>query len=312
MIAALLIAAGTSAQSAARTEGVSIVLVHGALLDGSSWRGVYDILTRDGYRVSIVQEPLSGFAEDVAATKRVLDQQDGPVVLVGHSYGGSIITVAGTDPKVKALVYVAALQPDVGETSAQVAAPMPPVSSHLKRTEDGFVFLDPAKFAADFGADLPRAEAEFLAHAQVPVSAAVFNTKLTAAAWHRKPSYAIITTEDRELNPKAARWMARRAGSKVTFLRAGHDVYIAHPRAVAKVIETAARAIGVSQARTGAPSRTARSGAPAPAHRQDACTSILLGRSSARFGMRTVSTPSLRFASIFPVSSSPLSKKLRR
>lgn len=243
MMAALLIAASTSAQSAPRTEAVNIVLVHGALVDGSSWRAVYDVLTRDGYRVSIVQEPLTGFAEDVAATKRVLDQQDGPVVLVGHSYGGSIITVAGVEPKVKALVYVAALQPDVGETSAQVAAPMPPASNDLRRTEDGFVFLDPAKFAADFAADLPKGEGEFLAHAQVPVSAAVFNAKLTAAAWHGKPSYAIITTQDHELNPKIARWMAKRAGSKVTFLRAGHDVYIAYPRAVARVIESAARAI---------------------------------------------------------------------
>src|SRR5476649_1521525 len=151
---ALMITASTNAQSApSPIADVTIVLVHGALIDGSSWRGVYDVLTKDGYRVSIVQQPLTGFDEDVSATKRVLDQQDGPVILVGHSYGGSIITVAGSDPKVKALVYVAALQPDIGETSAEVAPPLKPASNDLKPTKDGFVFLDPAKFAADFGAD---------------------------------------------------------------------------------------------------------------------------------------------------------------
>jgi pimeloyl-ACP methyl ester carboxylesterase len=243
-LTALVIAASTNAQSApSPTVAVTIVLVHGALIDGSSWRGVYDMLTRDGYRVSIVQEPLTGFDEDVAATKRVLDQQDGPVILVGHSYGGSIITVAGSDPKVKALVYVAALQPDVGETSGGVAPPMPPASNDLKPTQDGFVFLDPAKFAADFGAELPKAQAEFMARSQMPVSAAAFNAKLTAAAWRNKPSYALIATQDRALDPEIARWMAKRAGSNVTLVKASHAVHISHPRDVARVIETAARAV---------------------------------------------------------------------
>jgi pimeloyl-ACP methyl ester carboxylesterase len=201
------------------------------------------VLTRDGYPVSIVQEPLTSFDDDVAATKRVLDQQDGPVILVGHSYGGSIITVAGSDPKVKALVYVAALQPDVGETSAEVAPPMPPASNDLKQTKDGFVFFDPAKFAADFGADLPKAQAEFMAHSQMPVSGAAFNAKLTAAAWRDKPSYAIIATEHRALNPKLALWMAKRAGSHATVVKASHAVHISHPLVVARVIETAARAV---------------------------------------------------------------------
>jgi pimeloyl-ACP methyl ester carboxylesterase len=241
---ALVIAASTSAQPApSPPAAVTIVLVHGALIDGSSWRGVYDVLTRDGYRVRIVQQPLTGLDEDVAATQRVLDQQDAPVVLVGHSYGGSIITVAGSDPKVKALVYVAALQPDVGETSAEVAPPMPPASNDLKVTKDGFVFLDPAKFAADFGADLPKAQAEFMAHSQMPVSDAAFKAKLTAAAWHDKPSYAIIASQDRALDPEIARRMARRAGSKVTVVQASHAVHISHPGAVARVIETAARAV---------------------------------------------------------------------
>ena len=157
---ALTIAAATNAHSAPlHTAAVNIVLVHGALIDGSSWRGVYDVLTRDGYRVSIVQPPLTGLDEDVAATQRVLDQLDGPVILVGNSYGGSIITVAGRDPKVKALVYVAALQPDVGETSAEAAPPRKQATDNLRTTKDGFIFLEPAKFGAEIGADLPKATA---------------------------------------------------------------------------------------------------------------------------------------------------------
>ena len=240
---ALMIAASTNAQSApSPIADVTIVLVHGALIDGSSWRGVYDVLTKDGYRVSIVQPPLTGLDEDVAATKRVLDQQDGPVILVGNSYGGSIITVAGSDPKVKALVYVAALQPDVGETSAEVAPPKKQASNDLRPTKDGFIFLDPAKFA-DVGADLPKATAEFMARSQMPILGAVFSTKLTVAAWRDKPSYAIIATEDRELDPAIARGMANRAGSKVTVLKGSHFIHISHPRAVARVIETAVRAV---------------------------------------------------------------------
>ena len=243
---ALMIAASMNAQSApSPTAAVNIVLVHGALIDGSSWRGVYDVLTRDGYRVSIVQQPLTGLDEDVAATKRVLDQQDGPVILVGQSYGGSIITVAGSDPKVKALVYVAALQPDVGETTGQLAASMPGAAPNddLKQTKDGFIFLDPRKFAADFGADLPRAQARFMANAQMPVAAAAFGAPVTVAAWHDKPSYGIVAIEDRSLNPKLARWMYKRSGAKVTEIKASHAVCISHPHAVARVIETAARAV---------------------------------------------------------------------
>jgi pimeloyl-ACP methyl ester carboxylesterase len=242
-LAALLIAASTSALSApSPNSSVNIVLVHGALIDGSSWRGVYDVLTKDGYRVSVVQQPLTGLDEDVAATQRVLDQQDGPVILVGNSYGGSIITVAGSDPKVKALVYVAALQPDVGETSAEVAPPKNQASNELRLAKDGFIFLDPAKFA-DVGADLPRAAAEFMARSQMPIFGAAFSTKLTVAAWRDKPSYVIIATEDRVLDKAIARRMADRAGSKVTVLKGSHFIHISHPRAVAQVIETAARAI---------------------------------------------------------------------
>ena len=209
---------------------------------GSSWRGVYDVLTRDGFHVSIAQPPMTGLDDDVAATQRVLDQLDGPVILVGNSYGGSVITVAGTDPKVKALVYVAALQPDVGETSAQAAPPKQHATNDLKVTKDGFIFLDPSKFGAELGAGLPRATVDFMAHAQTPILGAAFSTKLTSAAWHDKPSYAIVASEDRQLDFVTAQRMAKRAGSKVTILKGGHLIFISQPRAVAHVIEAAARA----------------------------------------------------------------------
>lgn len=241
--AMLMVASAVAHAAPAPTAGVSIVLVHGALIDGSSWRGVYDVLTRDGYRVSIAQPPLSGLADDVAATRRVIDQQHGPVVLVGNSYGGSIITVAGEDPRVKALVYVAALQPDVGETSAQVAPPNKHAADALRTTRDGYIYLDPARFRAELGDGLPAATADFMSHSQVPVFGGAFGTRLQAAAWHDKPSYAIVATGDRELDPATAQRMAKRAGSKVTVLEGGHLVFVARPRAVARVIETAARAV---------------------------------------------------------------------
>jgi pimeloyl-ACP methyl ester carboxylesterase len=242
--AALLIASGAAAQAGSASSAAvkNIVLVHGALVDGSGWRGVYDILTKDGYRVSIVQEPLTGLEEDVAATKRILDQQDGPVILVGHSYGGSVITVAGADPKVKALVYVAALQPDAGETTGKLVASMPAPSNDLKTTKDGFVLLAATKFAADFAADLPKAQAQFMAVSQMPVSGAAFGAPVTVAAWRSKPSYGIVATQDRALSPDLERWMYNRSGAKVTEIKASHAVYISKPRAVADVIEAAARA----------------------------------------------------------------------
>lgn len=223
----------------------NIVLVHGANNDGSAWRGVYDILTKDGYHVSVVQQPLTGLADDVAATKRVIDRQEGSVILVGHSYGGTIITVAGADPKVQALVYVAALQPDIGETTNKLAASMPGTipAGDLQQTKDGFLFIDPTKFAADVGADLPPAQAEFMANSQVPVAAAAFDAPVTVAAWHHKPSYGIIATADRALNPKLARWMYARSGAQVTEIDGSHLVYISHARAVARVIERAAHSI---------------------------------------------------------------------
>jgi pimeloyl-ACP methyl ester carboxylesterase len=247
-LAAVAIAASPAVEAAPAAIGrvKNIVLVHGANTDGSGWRAVYDILTKDGYRVSVVQQPLTGLADDVAATKRVIDQQDGPVILVGHSYGGTIITVAGADPKVRALVYVAALQPDVGETTSQLAASMPGAvpSSDLKPTSDGFIFVDSTKFAADVAADLPPGQAKYMANAQMPVAAAAFDAPVTVAAWREKPSYGIVATADRALNPLLARWMYKRSGAEMTEIKASHLVYISQPGAVARVIERAARAIG--------------------------------------------------------------------
>jgi pimeloyl-ACP methyl ester carboxylesterase len=241
--AALIGLTGGLAEAAPAKPGApSIVLVHGALVDGSSWRGVYEILRKDGYRVSIVQEPLTSLDADVAATKRVLELQDGPVVLVGHSYGGTIITVAGADPKVKALVYVAALQPDAGEGTGELVGRMPPQRNDIKSATDGYLYLDPSKFAVNFP-DLPKAQAEFMAASQVPVSGAAFEEKPAVAAWRDKPTYAIVATEDQQLNPDLARWMYKRSGAKVTEIKASHLVYISQPRAVAKVIEQAARAV---------------------------------------------------------------------
>ncbi|HLL29318.1 MAG TPA: alpha/beta hydrolase [Xanthobacteraceae bacterium] len=247
-LAAVAVAASPAleARAAGNDPVKNIVLVHGAITDGSGWRGVYDILTKDGYHVSVVQQPLTGLSDDVAATKRVIDQQDGPVILVGHSYGGTIITVAGADPKVRALVYVAALQPDVGETTNQLAASMPGEvpGSDLKPTKDGFIFLEPTKFAADVAADLPPAQAEYMSNSQMPVAAAAFDAPVTVAAWRDKPSYGIIATTDRVLNPKLAHWMYERSGARITEIEGSHLVYISQPGVVASVIETAARVAG--------------------------------------------------------------------
>jgi pimeloyl-ACP methyl ester carboxylesterase len=243
--AALLPAAGSGGLTSSAAPIKNIVLVHGANTDGSGWRGVYEILSKDGFHVSIVQQPLTGLADDVAATQRVLDRQEGPVVLVGHSYGGTIITVAGADPKVKALVYVAALQPDKGETTTKLASSMPGEvpASDLKATSDGFIFVDPERFAADVAADVPKAQAQFMAHAQMPVAAAAFDAPVTVAAWRDKPSYAIIATEDKALSPKLARFMYQRSGAHVTEIKGSHLIYVSQPRAVARVIEKAARSV---------------------------------------------------------------------
>ncbi len=243
-IALAAISFGAGAKDAFAASATNVVLVHGALTDGSAWRGVYDILSKDGFNVRVVQQPLTGLADDVAATKRVIDQLDGPVVLVGHSYGGTIITVAGADPKVTALVYVAALQPDVGETTNTLSSSKPGKvpKSDLTASPDGFVFFDPVKFPTDVAADVPLSEARYLAQAQMPIAAAAFDVPVKVAAWHDKSSYGVIATDDLELNPALAHWMYERSGTKVTEIKGSHMVIVSQPRAVARVIETAARA----------------------------------------------------------------------
>lgn len=219
------------------------MLVHGAFADGSGWRPVYDILRRDGYRVTIVQEPLTGLDSDIAATKRELSQQIGDVILVGHSYGGAVITAAGADPKVKALVYVAAFQPDQGETVAHLVGSRP-APNNDGNVMDGYISLRTDRFAADFAADLPMADAAFMAVSQRPIAASSFAAPVPAAAWRSKPSYAILTTQDYALSPLLQQDMYGRSGAKITRIAASHAVFISHAREVAVVIEQAAREAG--------------------------------------------------------------------
>jgi pimeloyl-ACP methyl ester carboxylesterase len=224
----------------------NIVLVHGAWADGSGWRGVYDNLVRDGFNVIIVQEPETSFKEDVAATKRVLAQQDGPCILVAHSYGGAIITEAGTDPSVAGLVYVAAHMPDAGENEADNGKRFPSdlsKSGAIKKTADGFTYLDPTQFHEYFAADLPAEQAAFMARSQVLNAADNFKAAISTPAWRSKPSWMLVAAKDRTINPDLERWYAKRAHSQtVEVAGASHSVYVSHPREVAAAIESAARA----------------------------------------------------------------------
>jgi pimeloyl-ACP methyl ester carboxylesterase len=237
--ASLLTLAGPAL--AAPADGVkNVVLVHGAFADGSGWKPVADLLAKDGYKVSIVQEPETSLEDDVAATNRILDRQDGPTVLVGHSYGGAVITEAGNNAHVKSLVYVAALQPDEGESVAKLTTQTPGATKGIAPSADGYLFLDPKVFAADFAADIPKATAEFMAISQMPVALKAFTADIKSPAWKVKPSYAIVATQDRALNPDLERFMSKRAGSKVTELKSSHVAFLSHPREVANVIEQAA------------------------------------------------------------------------
>jgi pimeloyl-ACP methyl ester carboxylesterase len=237
--AAFLVLAGTASPVLAAPVK-NIVLVHGAFVDGSGWKPVYDILVKDGYGVTVVQDPLTSLEEDVAATKRILERQPGPCVLVGHSYGGAVITEAGTDPHVAALVYIAAHAPDEGETEAANGKKFPNSSKPLIKTPDGFVFLDPANFPTDFAADLPREQAEFMAHSQMLTAAKVFTTPITNPAWKLKPSWYLVAKDDKTINPDLERMYAERAHShKVEIDGASHAVYESHPREVAALIEEA-------------------------------------------------------------------------
>jgi len=225
----------------------AIVLVHGGFVDGSGWEGVYRILKRDGYRVSIVQNPTTSLADDVAATKRVIAEQKGPVILVGHSYGGAVITEAGNDPSVEGLVYVTAFAPDRGESVASLikdpppGAPVPPI---LPPT-DGFLALDKAKFAASFAADVPAEKADFMANSQVPWGLAALNGAVTEAAWATKPSWYLVATDDRMIPPPAQRAMSKRAGSNVVEAKGSHAIYVSQPEVVAEIIKTAAKSLSM-------------------------------------------------------------------
>src|ERR1700722_8693219 len=245
-----LCAFGMSNNSFAQTSSMpvkNIVLVHGAWADGSGWKGVYDILVKDGYNVSIVQEPETSFKDDVAATKRVLAQQDGPCILVAHSYGGAVITEAGTDPLVAGLVYIAAHMPDAGENEADDGKRFPSdfsKSTAIKKTADGFTYLDPAQFHEFFAADLSAEQAAFMARSQVLNLAENFKAVITTAAWRSKPSWMLVAAKDRTINPDLERWYAQRAHSQtVEIAGASHSVYVSHPKEVADVIESAARAV---------------------------------------------------------------------
>jgi pimeloyl-ACP methyl ester carboxylesterase len=221
----------------------NIVIVHGAFADGSGWQSVYEILTKHGYQVTIVQNPLTSLNDDVAATNRILDKQDGPVVLVGHSWGGSVISQAGVHPKVAALVYVAAFVPEVNETTFDCikTAPPAPENGILPPDEKGFVYYDKQKFHAGFAADVPKEKADFMFASQGPIAAQSFVTPLTQAAWKTKPSFAIVAMEDKSINPDIERFMYKRAGAKVTELHGSHAIYMSKAKEVAEVIEEAAK-----------------------------------------------------------------------
>ena len=240
----LLLTCGALSAQTEKPRVRNIVLVHGAWADGSGWKGVYDILVGDGYNVSIVQEPETSFQEDVTATKRVLAQQDGQCILVGHSYGGAVNTEAGTDPSVAGLVYIAAHMPDAGENEADDGKRFPSdlsKSNAIKKTADGFTYLDPAQFHEYFAADLSAEQAALMARSQVFNAADNFKAVITTPAWRSKPSWMLVAAADRTINPDLERWYAARANShKVEVSGASHSVYISRPKEVAALIEEAA------------------------------------------------------------------------
>jgi pimeloyl-ACP methyl ester carboxylesterase len=227
-------------------EGVkNILLIHGGFVDGSGWQGVYNLLKKDGYNVSVVQNPTTSLADDVAVTRRVLAAQNGPAILVGHSYGGVVVTEAGRDPKVAGLVYIAAFAPDNGESVSSLiqnpppGAPVPPILP----PQDGYLFLDRSKFRASFAADVSEDAAAFMADSQVPWGLEALDGTVTQAAWKTKPSWYLVSTEDRMIPPDAQRAMSKRAGSTDSEVKGSHSVYISQPNAVAALIVKAATGV---------------------------------------------------------------------
>lgn len=228
----------------------NIVLVHGGFVDGSGWESVYNLLKKDDYNVAIVQNPTISLAGDVAGTKLIIQEQDGPVILVGHSYGGAVITEAGTDPQVVGLVYIAAFAPDKGESVNSLIkdpppdAPVPPILP----PRDGYLFLDKSKFRASFAGDVDVEKAEFMADSQVPWGVEALGGEISEPAWKSKPSWYLLTTEDRMIPPPAQRFMSQRAGSTVVEVTGSHAIYVSQPNAVAALIKQAAQGAATTAA----------------------------------------------------------------
>ena len=242
LLASSLVLAFAAAVPAHAAPIKNVVLVHGAFADGSGWRGVYDDLIKRGYSVTIVQNPLTSLADDVAATKRALDRQGGPTILVGHSWGGTVITEAGVHPKVAGLVYVSALSPDAGETTAQQYAGFSgPPEFVIDTHGDGFGFLKPENFKIGFAADASDADAAFLRDSQVPINMSAFESKLQHAAWRTKPSWAVIAIDDKAFDLRMLRHMAKRINAKTTEVAASHAVFMTQAKVVADVIDDAAK-----------------------------------------------------------------------
>jgi len=229
-------------------KATNVVLVHGGFVDGSGWEGVYKILTKDGYTVSVVQNPTISLADDVAATKRIIAAQNGPVILVGHSYGGAVITEAGNDPNVVGLVYITAFAPDKGESVSSLikdpppGAPVPPILP----PQDGYLFLDRGKFPASFAADVDAERAAFMADSQVPWGVGALSGTISEPAWKTKPSWYLVVTEDKMIPAPAQRFMSQRAGSTVDEVAGSHAIYVSQPNAVAAIIKKAAGAAKVA------------------------------------------------------------------
>jgi pimeloyl-ACP methyl ester carboxylesterase len=234
--------------AAAPPTGIkNVVLVHGAFADGSGWEAVAKILEKDGYTVSVAQPPETSYAEDIKYAKAAVDAMNGPVVLVGHSYGGSIITEAGNDPKVSALVYIAAFALDDGESCASIEQALPQASKAFKPDSNGNWWIEQEHFAADFAADVPPAVSDFMARSQVPISTDSFTHKVTAPAWKAKPTWYMVATADRSINPDQERMMAKRANAKTVEVNASHVAYMSHPKETAKLIEEAATSAKANQ-----------------------------------------------------------------